>query len=175
MRNSLSHKIVLLEADQARRDRLKSAIQSWGFKSFSFDNELICLENIQSLDPDLVISGDLTTNNAVSFINSLKMFNYGLPILLFSGDRCIQDYIKLTGLSGIRFVRKNIPPDKIKKLINKNIRRYIDSRKFQIDLNSEDLKSAIQPIRHWEAVMYKCPIPCKFHTGVPVHQVVVHY
>ena len=117
MPNNDPHKIILLETDKARRDHLKSAVQRWGFKPFSFDNELICLDNLLPLDPDLVISGNLSTENTVNFINSVKMVNYGLPVLLMSGDRHIQEYISINGLSDIKVARKNMSPDEIKALI----------------------------------------------------------
>jgi DNA-binding NtrC family response regulator len=117
MPNNRPHKIVLIEADHARRDHLKSAIQLWGFNPFSFDNELICLDNLHPLDPDLVISGNLPTENTFSFINSLKMINCDLPVLLISGDKHIQDYIKINGFSDIKVARKNMSPDEIKSLI----------------------------------------------------------
>ncbi len=117
MPNNDPHKIILLETDKARRDHLKSAVQRWGFKPFSFDNELICLDNLLPLDPDLVISGNLSTENTVNFINSVKMVNYGLPVLLMSGDRHIQEYISINGLSDIKVARKNMSPNQIKALI----------------------------------------------------------
>lgn len=117
MPNNEPHKIILLETDQTRRDHLKSAVLRWGFKPFSFDNELICLDNLLPLDPDLVISGNLSTENTVNFINSLKMINYSLPVLLMSGDRHIQEYISINGLSDIKVARKNMAPNEIKALI----------------------------------------------------------
>ena len=117
MLNNQPYKIVLVEADHVRRDHLKSSIQRWGFKPFSFDNELTCLDNISPLNPDLIISGSLATENTLSFINSLKMINYSLPVLLLSSDRQIDDLISINGLSEIRVARKNISIDEIKELI----------------------------------------------------------
>lgn len=111
------HKIVLLETDQTRRDHLKSVILRLGFKPFSFDNELICLDNLLPLEPDLVISGILPTENTVSFINSLKLINYGLPVLLISGDSHLQEYISINGFSDIKVAANSISPDEIKALI----------------------------------------------------------
>lgn len=117
MPNNESHKIVLLEADQNRRDHLKSTILNWGYRPFSFDNEYICLDNILSLEPDLLISGRLANENTTSFINSLKLINSGLPVLLLSCDGPTQDYIEINGLSDIRVARENTSSDEIRTLI----------------------------------------------------------
>ena len=111
------YKIVLLETDQACRDHLKSVMLRWGYKPLTFDNELILFDNIMPLGPDLVISGNLATENTFSFINSLKMINCDLPVLLISGDRHIQDFIDSNGLSNVKVARKDISHNEIKALI----------------------------------------------------------
>ena len=53
-------KIVILEADQYRRDYLRSIVSERGYIPYIFEKETICLDNLLPLDPDLVISGPLS-------------------------------------------------------------------------------------------------------------------
>jgi hypothetical protein len=53
-------KIVILEADQQRRDYIRSLVSDRGYVPYIFEKETICLDNLQPLDPDLVISGPLS-------------------------------------------------------------------------------------------------------------------
>ena len=121
MPNNNPHKIVLLDADKPQRDYLKSAILQWGYRPFSFDNEYICLENILPLNPDLLISGNLGTQNTISFINSLKMIKYDLPVLLLCGDKIVQDYLYTNGFSDIRVIEENTASNEFKKLLMRSL------------------------------------------------------
>ena len=50
-------KIVILEADQQRREYIRSIVSDRDYIPYIFEKETICLDNLQPLDPDLVISG----------------------------------------------------------------------------------------------------------------------
>jgi DNA-binding response OmpR family regulator len=58
------HKIIILETNQERRDALKSMVSEWGHKPFIFEKESRCLDNLEPLDPDLVISCSLSVDRA---------------------------------------------------------------------------------------------------------------
>jgi two-component system response regulator AtoC len=100
-------KIVLLEADSSRRDFLKSTFLRWGYLPFVFEKESICLDNLTSLDPDLVISSSGTSDDTIRFVNSLKMIRYSLPVLLLADDSILEEYINTSGITGVRVYRKN--------------------------------------------------------------------
>jgi DNA-binding NtrC family response regulator len=110
-------KIVLLEADSSRRDFLKSAFLRWGYLPFVFEKESICLDNLASLAPDLVISGSCPSGNSIRFINSLKMIRYSLPVLLLVDDSSVEDYINTSGLTGIKVFSKNTSLNKFKRAV----------------------------------------------------------
>jgi len=100
-------KIVVLEADSSRRDFLKSTFMKWGYIPFVFEKESICLDNLASLNPDLVISGSSTSDNTIRFINSLKMIRYSLPVLLMADDSIVQEYVNTSGFTGVRVFHNN--------------------------------------------------------------------
>jgi DNA-binding NtrC family response regulator len=107
-------KIVVLEADSSRRDFLKSTFLKWGYLPFVFEKESICLDNLASLNPDLVISGSCSSDNALRFINSLKMIRYSLPVLLLADDSSVEDFISTSGFTGVRVFRKNTSLNKFR-------------------------------------------------------------
>ena len=107
-------KIVVLEADSSRRDFLKSTFLKWGYIPFVFEKESICLDNLASLNPDLVISGGCSSDNALRFINSLKMIRYSLPVLLLADDSSVEDYINSSGFTGVWVFRKNTSLNKFR-------------------------------------------------------------
>ena len=107
-------KIVLLEADSSRRDFLKSTFLRWGYLPFVFEKESICLDNLASLNPDLVISGSCTSDDTIRFVNSLKMIRYSLPVLLLADDSILEDYINTSGFTGVRVYRKNTSLNKFR-------------------------------------------------------------
>jgi DNA-binding NtrC family response regulator len=115
------HKIVLLEADQSRRDYLRGMISGWGYLPFIFENETNCLANLTPLNPDLVISGALSTDKALRFINSVKMIRHNLPLLFLTMDDAVQDFIDTNGFSNVVQVEDNISPADIKSVIRKTL------------------------------------------------------
>jgi len=107
-------KIVLLEADSSRRDFLKSTFLRWGYLPFVFEKESICLDNLTSLDPDLVISSSGASDDTIRFVNSLKMIRYSLPVLLLADDSILEEYINTSGFTGVRVYRKNTSLNKFR-------------------------------------------------------------
>jgi DNA-binding NtrC family response regulator len=119
MTTTSQNNIVILETNQMRRDFLRSIISSWGYSPFSFDKETICLDNLTTLNPGLVISGDLSLERTFRFVNTLKMKNCCLPVLIISGDYAIQDFIDTSLFDDIFVIRTPIDPSEIKMAIRK--------------------------------------------------------
>ena len=114
MANLNQCKIVLLEADPSRRDFLKSMFLRWGYIPFVFEKESIFLDNLASLNPDLVISGSCTSDDTIRFVNSLKMIRHSLPVLLLADDSILEEYINTSGFTGVRVYRKNTSLNKFR-------------------------------------------------------------
>jgi len=113
------HNIVILETNQVRRDYLRSIISGWGYSPFSFDKETICLDNLSTLNPGLVISGDLSLERTFRFVNTLKMINRGLPVLIISGDYAIKDFVDSSLFDDIFVISTPVDPSEIKMAIRR--------------------------------------------------------
>jgi len=113
------HNIVVLETNRVRRDYLKSIISGWGYSPFIFDKETICLDNLSMLNPGLVISGDLSLERTLRFVNTLKMKDSGLPVLIISGDYAIHDLIDINLFDDIIVINTPVEPYEIKMAIRK--------------------------------------------------------
>ena len=117
MSQSNQHKIIILETKHERRDFLRSLISGWGYTPFSFERETICLDNLSSLNPNLIIVGPLSLERTFRFINTLKMRNRSLPVLIISVDHTIQDFINTNGFADVLVIKTPIEPYEIKKAI----------------------------------------------------------
>jgi DNA-binding NtrC family response regulator len=111
-------KIVILEAEQQRRDYIRSIVSDRGYLPYIFEKETICLDNLMPLDPDLVISGPLSNDRVFRFVNSVKMMNGSLPILILSGDRAVRENAVSNGFDDVKVIKENVNPSEIYGAIN---------------------------------------------------------
>jgi DNA-binding NtrC family response regulator len=112
------HKIIILETDQERRDALKSMVSEWGHKPFIFEKESRCLDNLEPLDPDLVISCTLSVDRASRFIHTLQLTGCGVPVVIISDDQAIQEFIETNGFGGVSVLNVALDPIEIQTAIN---------------------------------------------------------
>jgi len=120
-------KIVILEADQYRRDYIRSIVSDRGYIPYIFEKETICLDNLLPLDPDLVISGPLSNSRVSRFVNTVKMKNCSLPVLIISGDRTLRYSADSNGFGDVRILKVNFEPSEIKGAIRSLLRNRIDN------------------------------------------------
>lgn len=111
-------KIIILEADQQRRDYIRSLVSDRGCVPYIFEKETICLDNLQPLDPDLVISGPLSNDRVLRFVNTVKRINGSLPILIISGDRVVRENAVSNGFGDVKVIKLNFNPSEINGAIN---------------------------------------------------------
>ena len=111
-------KIVILEADQQRRDYIRSIVSDRGYLPYIFEKETICLDNILALDPDLVISGPLSNDRVCRFVNTVKMKNGNLPVLIISGDQTVRDSARSNGFADVKVIQVKFEPSEINGAIN---------------------------------------------------------
>ena len=111
-------KIVILEADQHRRDYIRSIVSDRGYLPYIFEKETICLDNILALDPDLVISGPLSNDRVCRFVNTVKMKNGNLPVLIISGDQTVRDSARSNGFADVKVIQVKFAPSEINGAIN---------------------------------------------------------
>ena len=88
------NKIVILEKKQGRRDYIRSLVSGLGYLPFIFEKETNCLDNLISLKPDIIISGSLSNDKIYRFVNSVKLMDGNLPVLIITGDRSIKEFAK---------------------------------------------------------------------------------
>jgi DNA-binding NtrC family response regulator len=70
------------------------------------------------LDPDLVISGPLSDGRVFRFVNTVKMMNGSMPILIISGDRAVRDSAVSNGFGDVKVIKVNFNPSEINGAIN---------------------------------------------------------
>jgi two-component system response regulator AtoC len=122
------HKIVILEKNPGRRDYLKSIISGWGYTPFIFEKETICFDNLSSLNPDLVILGPLSQEKTFRFINTLQMRNNSLPVLIFSSDHAIEDFIHINGYIHVSVVKAPLEQYEMKIALDKIKDKKLDDK-----------------------------------------------
>jgi len=126
-----NNNIVILEANQTHRDYLRSILSQLGYTPISFDRETICLDNLSQLNPHLVISGSLSSERTFRFVNSLKMRNNGIRILLISYDQEIQKFLNINGFNDVLLIPPSIEPNEIKRAINRIQNTSLKNKMFQ--------------------------------------------
>jgi len=126
-----NNNIVILEANPTHRDYLRSILSQLGYTPISFDRETICLDNLSQLNPHLVISGSLSSERTFRFVNSLKMRNNGIRILLISYDQEIQKFLNINGFNDVLLIPPSIEPNEIKRAINRIQNTSLKNKLFQ--------------------------------------------
>jgi two-component system response regulator AtoC len=107
------HKIIILENNQQRRDALKTMVAELGHTPFIFEKESRCLDNLSPLDADLVISGSLSADRAMRFINTLQLTNCGVPVVIISDDQDIWEFVDGNGFGDVSVLKVDSKPDVI--------------------------------------------------------------
>ena len=115
------HKIVILAADQLRRNYLKSLISAWGYIPYCFEKETICLDNLSVLAPDLAVYGAPALEKIFRFVTSLRLISRKLPLLILSNNHAIQDYIDTNGFGSVLLLKEKANPSEIRRIISDNI------------------------------------------------------
>jgi len=116
------HKIVILETNQGRRDYIRALVSGCGCVPIIFEKEMICLDNLGPLEPDLVIAGPLSHDRLHRFVNSVNMINGSLPVLIITRDQSIKDFADLNGFGDAKVIDTNFEPTEIKGAIESLIR-----------------------------------------------------
>lgn len=113
------HKIIILENNQQRRDALKTMVADWGHTPFIFEKESRCLDNLEPLDPDLVISGSLSVDRVRRFINTLQLTNCGVPMVIISDDQEICEFVDGNGFGDVCVLKVDSKPGDIASAVNR--------------------------------------------------------
>ena len=123
-----AHKIVVIETDPIRRNFLKTVIAGWGGVPFNFERVSICLDNLPALQPDLIISSQLSNEKSIRLIHSIKSIDFDLPILVISYDQRLYDFINENGFINTRIIRENAAPGDIRAVVESLLNPIVGSR-----------------------------------------------
>ncbi|CAB1082668.1 hypothetical protein D1AOALGA4SA_10265 [Olavius algarvensis Delta 1 endosymbiont] len=107
MLQSDHHKIVILETNRNRRDYLRGIVSNKWWVPIIFEKETICLDNLRQLEPDLVISGPLSNDRMYRFVNTVKMMDAGLPVLVLSNDPSLKEFASFYGYGLIKVLESS--------------------------------------------------------------------
>jgi two-component system response regulator AtoC len=119
MNQTQQHKIVILDNNQHRRDALKTMVAEWGYTPFIFEKESRCLDNLGPLDPDLVISGSLSSVTAARFIHTLQLTKCGVPLVIISDDLEIRAFVENNGFVDVSVLDVNSNLNEIKSAVDR--------------------------------------------------------
>jgi two-component system response regulator AtoC len=116
------YRIVVLDSDSERRNYLRSMISELGWVPFTFERETICLDNLSALSPDLIVFGPMFPRPGFRFINTVRMRNGNMPLVLISGDRLITDFVKTQEPDGVLLIESVLDPHEFKDLLREAIK-----------------------------------------------------
>jgi DNA-binding NtrC family response regulator len=102
-----------------------------GYTPFIFEKESRCLDNITPLNPDLVISGSLSSDQAFRFINTIKSTKSDLPVLIISDDQAISDFISANSFDDICVINENLNADEMHGFIAERLENNSNCEKHQ--------------------------------------------
>lgn len=119
------HKIIILENNQQRRDALKTMVAELGHTSFIFEKESRCLDNLAPLNPDLVISGPLSADRAMRFINTLQLTKCGVPLVIISDDENIGEFVDGNGFGDVCVLRVDSKPEEIASTVTQVLQNKV--------------------------------------------------
>ena len=100
-------KVMVLEADRVRRDNLRALLDEEGYLTYSFENVKICLDNLKTIDPDLVVASSVHKKWGCRFLYALKWTRPNLPLLIISDDQSITRFVQDIGFTDIGLLRGN--------------------------------------------------------------------
>jgi two-component system response regulator AtoC len=112
-------KIIILENNQQRRDALKTMVAELGCTPFIFEKESRCLDNLAPLNPDLVISGSLSAERAMRFINTLQLTKCGVPVVIISDDENIWEFVDGNGFGDVSVLKVDSKPGEIASTVTR--------------------------------------------------------
>ncbi len=103
-----SKKIIILHDDPLKRSRLKQLATEGGHTAYCFEKVAICLDNLNSLSPDLIVIGPFALTLTARFVNFVKTVDPGLPLILMGADDSVRDFIASNRFTEITFIKKEL-------------------------------------------------------------------
>ena len=118
MNQTVRHKVIILEDNKDQKDYLRSVVSGWGHRPFIFEKETVCLDNVSTLEPDLIITGSLPLQRTCRLIHTLRINNRHFPIVIISADREIIDFVGHNGFTTVSVIEPGLSPAAMQALLN---------------------------------------------------------
>lgn len=125
------NKIIIIETNQDARDYLRSIISGLSYITFCFEKESIFLDNLSPLNPNLVIVGSLSSERVFRLINTIKMINYSLPVLIISNDYGIKNFIDINAFTDVLTIKTHFELSEFKKIITGILKKNTNVKRSQ--------------------------------------------
>lgn len=122
--------ILIIETSKERSNYLKSIVMQMGFSPLSFRKTEIWFENLPSLKPGLVITGPQPLEQTYRFINTVKLINFDLPVIIITEDRAINQFIINNNFDNVITIKPDFQETELKDLITTLHDRISGSERF---------------------------------------------
>ena len=109
---------IILHSEPLKRNRLKQLITETGHIPYCFENISICLDNLNTLSPDLILIGPYSLTKTSRFVNFVKTIDAGIPLLLLGANGAVRDFVASNRFDTVQFAGNNDRPHELKTLIN---------------------------------------------------------
>ena len=104
MGNFEGKKIIIIEQNPTQKDYLRAMFAQDGNLAFCFQQETTCLDNLVQVDPELIVMGAMPSERGIRFMNALQAVNCYLPVIMFSKDPAIRQYLSVNGMRNAQIV-----------------------------------------------------------------------
>jgi len=126
MQRSEQQNVIILESQKDKKDYLKSLVSGWGHRPFVFEKETSCLDNIATLEPDLIISGSFPIQRTCRFIHTLKLSNRNLPIVVVTDDQDVIDFVGHNGFKAVSVIEPGLSAVEMQSVLDSAIDNHLD-------------------------------------------------
>ena len=101
---SEQQKIVIIESNLVYKDYLRNIISEQRHLSFCFQNETTCLDNLDVLDPDLLIVGSLDQEGVIRLLNAMQLLDTTLPAMFITDSAAVHEYVAVNRFKDVAIV-----------------------------------------------------------------------
>jgi len=119
--HSRNFKIAIVEANQLRRNNLKSVVSSWGYIPYCFEKESICLDNLTAISPDMAVFGTEDIEKIYRFVASTRLISNGMRLLILSNHHAPAKDFDANRFAPLKMLKNNANISEIREAIEDGI------------------------------------------------------
>lgn len=115
-------KVYICEDDSDIRDLLKDVTEELKFEVSTFENGRYCLDKINTLLPDLIISDiNMPEMDGVNLLKHLFKSELKIPVIFITGDADPNHYLNAVAYNHFDFLYKPLTIDQLHEAIHKSM------------------------------------------------------